>query len=142
MRRREWALSAFFVAVIGLQIAEAVWRLDAWPLSTVSMFSRRIAPTTPVRHVTLVGTFARGDTAELSAMHFGLTPDQFGRRLPADVRFLGIECGALGRSYNERQRFPGLRLTALRADVVVLQRPGMPPPALPKWSVDCPLGPK
>jgi hypothetical protein len=140
MRPREWALSALFVAVIGLQFAEAVWRLDAWPLSTVSMFSRRIAPTTPVRRITLVGTLARGDTTELGPIHFGLTPDQFGRRLPPDVRFLAIQCGELGRSYNERQQFPGLRLTALRADVVVLQRPGMPPPALPKWSVDCPLG--
>ena len=142
MRPREWALSVCFLAVIGLQIAEAVWRLDALPLSTVSMFSRRIAPTTPVRRVTLVGTLARGDTTEMQAMHFGLTPDQFGRRLPPDIRLLGLECGALGRSYNERVRFPGLRLTALRADVVVLQRPGMPPPPQPRWSVDCPLGPK
>lgn len=137
MRPREWALSAFFLAVIGLQVAEAVWRLDAWPLSTVSMFSRRIAPTTPVRRVTLVGTFARGDTTELAPILFGLTPDQLGRRLPWDVRTLPGECGALGRLYNERQRLPPLRLTALRADVTVIERPV---PTRRTWSVDCPLG--
>ena len=139
MRPREWALSAFFLAVIGLQVAEAVWRLDAWPLSTVSMFSRRIAPTTPVRHVRLVGTLARGDTTELGPLHFGLTPDQLGRRLPPDAGPLGIACGALGRSYNERQAFPGLRLTRLWAEVELVQRPGM---ALSRWSVECPLEPK
>jgi hypothetical protein len=60
MRAREWALSALFVAMIALPIAEAVVRIERWPLTTVAMFSHRVSPLATVRYVTLVGTMADG----------------------------------------------------------------------------------
>jgi hypothetical protein len=140
MSPRERALSALFVAVLVLPVAEAGLRLEAWPLTAVPMFSQRIPPDVPVRHVTLVGTMANGATRELGPRHFGLTPDELARRLPPDVRWLGRECGGLGRAYNARQPVPARRLTVLRAHVDVKARPGAPPPAVPHWTVDCALG--
>ena len=131
MRPREWALSALFVAVLALPVAEAVLRLEGWPLTTVAMFAQRIPPDVPVRHVTLVGTMANGATREIGPSHFGLTADELERRLPPDVRHLGRECSAVGRAYNARQTVPGRRLTVLRAHVELTPRPGGPRPALP-----------
>lgn len=48
MRPREWPLSALFVSVIALGVAEAAWRLDDWPASRVAMLSRHVSATTPV----------------------------------------------------------------------------------------------
>jgi hypothetical protein len=140
MRAREWALSALFVVVLALPIAEGVMRLDAWPLTTVAMFSQRIPPTAPVRWVTLVGTMADGTVREMTALDFGLTANELGRRVPPDVRALGKGCSELGRAYNARPRPAERRLAKLRADVTVVARPGAPPPALPHWSADCLLG--
>jgi hypothetical protein len=140
MRPREWVLSALFVVILALPVAEAVLRIDRWPLTTVAMFSHRISPSKPVRYVTLVGKAADGVEREMTAPDFGLTPNELGRRLPPDIRWLGKNCGELGRAYNAPPRPPARRLTALRADVTVVARPGAPPPALPRWSADCLLG--
>jgi len=140
MRAREWALSALFVVVLALPIAEAVMRLEAWPLTTVAMFSRRIPPSVPVRWVTLVGTMADGTVREMTALDFGLTSNELVRRLPPDVRWLGKSCGELGQAYNGRPLPTERRLAKLRADVTVASRPGAPPPAVPHWSADCLLG--
>jgi hypothetical protein len=140
VRAREWALSALFVVVLALPVAEAVMRIEAWPLTTVAMFSRRIPPSVPVRWVTLVGTMADGTVREMTARDFGLTSNELGRRVPPDVRLLGKGCSELGRAYNAQPRPPERRLTALRADVTVAARPGAPPPALPRWGADCLLG--
>ena len=142
MRAREWGLSALFVAVLALPIAEAVMRIEAWPLTAVAMFSQRIPPSVPVRWVTLVGTMADGTVREMTAPDFGLTVNELDRRLPPDVRWLGKRCGELGQAYNARPRPPERRLTAMRADVTVVARPGAPPPAIPRWGVDCLLGAK
>jgi hypothetical protein len=140
MRTREWALSALFVVILALPIAEAVMRIERWPLTTVAMFSNRISPSAPVRYVTLAGTMADGAEREMTARDFGLTPNELGRRLPPDVRWLGKRCGELGQAYNARPLPPERRLTALRAHVTVVARPGAPPPAIPRWGVDCLLG--
>ena len=140
MRPREWALSALFVAMLALPVAEAVMRIERWPLTTVAMFAQRIPPSVPVRYVTLVGRTADGVEREMTAPDFGLTPNELGRRLPPDIRWLGKSCGELGRAYNAQPRPPAGRLTALRADVTVVARPGARPPALPRWSADCLLG--
>ena len=140
MRPREWALSALFVAMLALPVAEAVMRIERWPLTTVAMFSHRIPPSVPVRYVTLVGRTADGVEREMTAPDFGLTLNELDRRLPPDIRWLGKSCGELGRAYNAQPPPPARRLTALRADVAVVARPGAPPPALPRWSADCALG--
>jgi len=142
MRAREWALSALFVVILALPVAEAVLRIERWPLTTVAMFSQRISPSAPVRFVKLVGTTADGAEREMTARDFGLTPNELDRRLPPDVRWLGKRCGELGQAYNARPRPPERRLAALRADVTVMARPGVPPPAIPHWGVDCLLGAK
>ena len=106
MRTREWALSALFVAMLALPVAEAVLRIERWPLTTVAMFSQRIPPSVPVRYVTLVGTTADGAEREMTAPDFGLTPNELGRRLPPDIRWLGKRCGELGQAYNAQPRPP------------------------------------
>ena len=140
MRPREWARSALFVVMLALPVVEAFMRIERWPLTTVGMFSQRISPSRPVRYVVLVGRMSAGVEREMIAHDFGLTSNELERRLPPDVRWLGKSCGELGRSYNARPRPPARRLAAMRADVTVVARPGVPPPALPRWSVDCPLG--
>ena len=142
MRPREWGLSALFVVILALPVAEAVMRIERWPLTTVDMFSHRISRSAPVRYVTLVGTTADGAEREMTARDFGLTPNELGRHLPPDIRWLGKRCGELGQAYNARPRPPEWRLAALRADVTVVARPGAPPPAFPRWSADCLLGAK
>jgi hypothetical protein len=139
-RRRERWLSVLFVAVTALPVAEAMWRLDDWPASRVAMFSRRIAPTTPVRRIRLVGSNAVGQVAELGPHDLGLDGSEFARQLPSHYIALATSCSVLGRLYNERQRVPTLRLVALRAEVTMVQRPGGPPPPAPaSWSVECRL---
>ena len=137
MRPRDWALSAFFAVVLALPIAEAVLRIEQWPLTTVSMFSQRVGPSRPVRYVTLVGRMADGIEREMTGGDFGLTPNELGRRLPPDIRWLGNSCSELRRAYNASPRPAAHRLAAMRADVTVVARPGVPPPDLPRWSVDC-----
>jgi hypothetical protein len=140
MRPREWALSALFVVILALPVAEAIMRIERWPLTTVAMFSQRISPSTPVRYVTLVGTTAGGVVREMTARDFGLTSNELYRRIPPDIRWLGRSCGELGQAYNARRRRSEQRLAAMRADVTIVARPGAKPPAIPRWSVDCPLG--
>ena len=140
MHPREWAVSALVVVVLAIPIAEAFWRVDDWPASRVAMFSRRVSPTTPVRRVKLVGTNVRGDVVELRPFDVGLDPIQFNRQLPTDPALLAAACGGLGRLYNERMRFPAFRLSALRAEMTTVPRPGQPPPTPASWSVACPLG--
>ena len=137
MHARERALSALFVVVLALPIAEAVMRIERWPLTTVGMFAQHVAPTRPVRWVTLVGRMADGVEREMVALDFGLTANELYRRLPPDIRWLGNSCSDLGRAYNTQPRPPARRLAAMRADVTVVARAGAPPPALPRWSVDC-----
>lgn len=139
MRAREWPVSVLAVTMLILPALEAALRVDDWPASRVAMFSRRIADTTPVRRTKLVGTNARGDTVELRAFDLGLHPNAFNRQLPPDPKLLGPACGALGRLYNQRVRFPGLRLTALHAEVTVSTPVGVPPPQPARWTVPCPL---
>ena len=140
MRPREWALSALFVVMLALPVAEAFMQIERWPLTRVAMFAQHIAPTRPVRGVTLVGRMADGIEREMVARDFGLTANELERRLPPDIRWLGNSCSELGRAYNTQPRPPARRLAAMRADVTVVARPGVPPPALPRWSVDCLLG--
>jgi hypothetical protein len=122
--RREWLLSAGFLAFILLKVAEAALRLENWPLSDVRMFSRRVPPSVTPFQVTLQGT--RGEAwFPLVAADFGLNDDGLMRRLPADIATLPQRCGALGRDYNARH--PGdAQLRAMQARVRRVPRPGVP----------------
>lgn len=136
MTRREWRLSALFVAVIALKIAEGVFRLESWPLSDVRMFSNRVAPSVALYTVTLAGTRG-GEWFPLPAMVFGLNDEELRRRLPAHAGALPASCGALGKVYNARN--PGAPLTRMTARMLRIARPGIAAPP-GDWNVECPFG--
>jgi len=120
---REWLLSVFFVAVIGLKVAEGVFRLESWPLSDVRMFSRRVPPEVVLHQVTLSGTRG-GPWFALVGADFGLGDEELRRRLPPSLLSLPNVCGSLGAEYNARHP-PAQRLTGMRARVQRIPRPGV-----------------
>jgi len=131
-------LSAFFLAVLALKVAEGVGQLDAWPLSPMPMFSRRVPPQATVWRVTLQAR--RGDAwIEIGPAAFALSDDELLRRLPADPIALPVRCGELGRLYNAGHPGPG-RLHELRAVVTKVPRPGSGDAPV-AWLAQCPLEP-
>lgn len=134
---REWLLSAFFVAVIGLKAAEGVFRLESWPLSDVRMFSHRVPSHVVLHEVTLSATRG-GAWFGMAGAAFGLNDDELRRRLPHDLAALPAICGNLGREYNQR-RIPSERVTRMQARVRRIPRPGVPSEPLDQ-RVECLLG--
>ena len=124
MTPREWLLSAFFVAVIGLKAAEGVFRLESWPLSDVRMFSRRVPAEVTLYEVSLSATRG-GPWFPLRGGDFGLNDEELRRRLPPSLVALPNVCGGLAREYNQRHP-PSERLTGMRARVRRIPRPGVP----------------
>jgi hypothetical protein len=59
MHRQDWLVSILVVAVVALKIAEGVYRLEAWPLSSVKMFSRRIPPEWVPCRIVLLSLYPR-----------------------------------------------------------------------------------
>ncbi len=131
-------LSAFFVAVIALKVAEAALRLESWPLTDVRMFSARVPPWVTPFDVTLLATRG-GPWFPLTAFDLGLGPDGLRRRLPPDLKVLPAACGELGRLYNTQHPGAGA-LAGLRARVRRVPRPGVPSEPFDQ-TVECPLAP-
>ena len=111
MAWREWLVSVLVVGVVALKIAEGAYRLEAWPLSSVPMFSRRIPAERVPGRIELLGIRA-GRPVVLSAAEFRLTPDELGRRLGRPIETLPERCAQLGRLYNADPRFAATPLTA------------------------------
>jgi hypothetical protein len=122
MRRGEWLVSLLIVAVVALKVAEGAYRLEAWPLSSVPMFSKRIPPERVSWRITLIGTRG-GQEIELTAADFRLTPDEFGRRLGRPIETLPERCAQLGALYNASAATP---LTTLSVRAMKVPRPGVP----------------
>jgi hypothetical protein len=131
-------LSAFFVAFIVLKVAEGTLRLESWPLTHIPMFSGYI-PANVIPHRVVLEGKRGGFWYDLDPSYFNLTRDEFVRLLYFDLANLASNCGELGRLSNAQQ-LPGHRLTALRARVEPIPRPGrIRPPAA--QAIPCPLGP-
>jgi hypothetical protein len=139
MNWREWLISALIVTVVAVQIAEGVYRLESWPLSSVPMFSRRIPPERVPWRIVLLGTRRDGVPFVLTPADFRLTPDELGRRLGRPIETLPERCAQLGRLYNADPRFAANPLTALSVRATKLPRPGVP--MIPvDATMPCPLG--
>lgn len=125
MRWREWLVSLLVVAVIALKVAEGAYRLEAWPLSSVPMFSKRIPPERVPWRIVLLGS-RDGEQFELGAADFRLSPDELGRRLGRPIETLPQRCAQLGRLYNADPRFRAKPLTSLSVRATKVARPGVP----------------
>ena len=139
MPRRQRILSVFFVAFILLKLTEGLARLESWPLTHNPMFSGYIPPKVIPHRIRLEGNRG-GPWFDLEPSSFNLTRDEFVRLLYFDLGNLSSNCGELGRLFNASRRLPAHRLSALRAHVELIARPGVmgaPPPEM----VPCPLGP-
>jgi len=139
MTLRQWILSAFFVAFIALKVAEGFLHWESWPLTHTPMFSGYIPRNVVPHRIRLEGNRG-GPWFELEPSYFGLTRDELVRRLYFDLKNLAANCGELGRLSNARRRLPVERLSALRAHVEPMPRPGVIA-APPAETVSCPLGP-
>ena len=122
---REWLVSLLIVGVVALKIAEGAYRLEAWPLSSVPMFSKRIPPERVPWRIVLLGTRG-GAQIELTAADFRLSPDELGRRLGRPIETLPQRCAQLGVLYNADPRFSATPLTALSVRATKVARPGVP----------------
>ena len=132
-------MSAFFLAFIVLKLAEGFLRLESWPLTHIPMFSGYI-PANVIPHRVILEGKRGGRWFEVDPSYFNLTRDEFVRLLYFDLANLASNCGELGRLSNARQRLPNHRLTALRAHIAPIPRPGrVRAPAA--QTVPCPLGP-
>ena len=139
MTRRQRILSAFFVASIALKLIEGLFRLESWPLTHNPMFSGYIPRTVVPHHVTLQGSRG-GPWFDLEPSSFNLTRDEFVRLLYFDLQNLSSNCGKLGRLFNASRRFRTQHLSALRAHVEPIARPGVMG-APPDEMVPCALEP-
>jgi hypothetical protein len=122
---REWLVSLLIVGVVALKIAEGAYRLEAWPLSSVPMFSKRIPPERVPWRIVLLGTRG-GEQVELTAADFRLSTDELGRRLGRPIETLPQRCAQLGALYNADPRFAATPLTALSVRATKVPRPGVP----------------
>jgi len=132
-------LSALFVGFIALKVAEGFLRWESWPLTHTPMFSGYIPRNVVPHRVRLEG--ARGGAwFDLEPSYFNLTRDELVRLLYFDLKNLAANCGELGRLSNASRRLPMQRLSALRAHVEPIPRPGVMA-APPAETVPCPLAP-
>jgi len=120
MTRREWLLSALFVAFVGLKVVEGVLAIESWPLSHVPMFAQYQGldrlPVTDSIHA------RRGDAwLVLRPWQLGLNQAELNRQLLGDPD-PGVPCGTLLRELNARRR-PFLRFTAAYVERRTYARP-------------------
>jgi hypothetical protein len=121
MSPRQWLVSLLIVALCGLKLAEAAFRIDSWPLSNIPMFSQYVpVGVTPRRIVLRART--TGDRFEVTPGDFGLTVDELNRRFDGPLTRAITACGDLGNIYNTAH--PRDRLTALEGRAVAIPRPG------------------
>jgi len=139
MPRRQWILSAFFVAFVALKLTEGLVRLESWPLTHNPMFSGYIPRNVVPHHITLQGSRG-GPWFDLEPSSFNLTRDEFVRLLYFDLANLSSNCGRLGRLFNASRRPGTHHLSALRARVEPIPRPGVTR-APPEQMVPCALEP-
>src|SRR5262245_4999943 len=102
------------------------------------MFSRRVPPEIVLHQVSLSGTRG-GPWFPLAGADFGLGDEELRRRLPPSLLTLPSICGGLGAEYNARHP-PPQRLTAMRARVRRIPRPGVPSEPFDQ-TVDCRIPP-
>lgn len=126
MRWGEWLVSLLIVGVVALKVAEGAYRLEAWPLSSVPMFAKRIPPERVPWRIVMMGSRGGGPPFALTAADFRLTPDELGRRLGRPIETLAERCGQLGALYNADPRFASRPLTALLVRATKVPRPGVP----------------
>lgn len=134
MSVREQALSLLFAAFLLLKAAEAVFGLESWPASSVSMFSGWRPASVVPHHSRLVAT--RGDDSfELNAFDLMLTRDEFAAALFPDAR-VASRCQFLVDAWNARQPDPARRIRLARVEVQPIARPGVATDAK-AWTVLC-----
>lgn len=119
-------LSALFVAVVVLKVAEGALRLEAWPLTDVSMFhARQPFDVVPIR-ARLFGV--RGEAVvELTPIDLRLSEDEFLTRLRDDPDFVRA-CSDLARDYNRPLARRGRQADRIRAAYATREdivRPGV-----------------
>jgi hypothetical protein len=134
MSVREQALSLLFAAFLLLKAAEAVFDLESWPASSVSMFSGR-RPASVVPHRSRIVATRGDESFELNAFELLLTRDEFGAALFPDPR-VASRCQVLVDAWNARQPDPARRIRVARVLVEPIARPGVPTDAR-TWTVLC-----
>lgn len=137
MNASQRCLSGFFVAFVAFKVAEAALRIEAWPVSSVSMFAgyrpRQVVPLLPRLHAT-----RNGESVELTHHDFLLTRGEFLARLHPDAG-VAARCGRLVASWNKTAAAGAAPIE--RAVVVVepIARPGLWNDFVPR-TVPCTTG--
>ena len=132
MKPRECILSVFFLAFIGVKLAEGLLQIESWPLTHTPMFAEYKGPERSPMRVLLLGK-RHGATSVLDPATFALADSevehQLRDRLTATGSFAAA-CRGLGRSLNERLS-ASRKLDTLTIRLEWVGRPGMEAPREP-----------
>lgn len=101
MTRREWLLSALFVAFVALKVVEGVLAVESWPLSHVPMFAHyQPLDRSPVTFT--IHARRRDAWLVLQPWQLGLNHAELNRQLLRDDD-PGLPCGTLLSAFNARR---------------------------------------
>jgi len=136
MNASQRRLSVFFAAFVAFKVVEATLRIEAWPVSSVSMFAgyrpRQVVPLLPRLLVT-----RNGESVELTHHDFLLTRGEFLARLHPDAG-VAARCGRLVASWNATAAAGAAPIEQAVVVVEPIARPGIWNDFVPR-KVTCPI---